>query len=167
MNKKLAKRPLDPKRQLPVPFVQAIMPDGLADFRSIEATKVIEAARASLCGLCGKGLGLYAAFLGGPKSAANGTYGDPPMHEACADDATRLCPHIARPRVQRREASDTAVTPDGFVEEKPPGWVMVITKHWNMEMTRQPGGVVPVFVVTSVARTRQYEYDGDVLVEVS
>lgn len=165
MNKKLAKRPLDPKRQLPVPFMQAVGPDGLADFTMIDGGKVIQSGQQRICGLCGKPLGLYVAFLGGPVSAQTHEYSDPPMHPDCADDATRLCPHLARQRVPRRES--TGVMPEGFAEEKPEGIVMLVVSDYTLVRRPVKGGSVPGFTAGEPKQVRTYSYVDGLLTEDS
>src|SRR6266508_2178233 len=121
MNPRLAARPTDPKRRLPVPYTQLVNPDGTANFAAIDGPKALRAAADRDCGLCGQRMGRWVAFLGGPRNVQHGGYLDPPMHVSCGVDATRLCPHLARQKVPRRpDGGDPAiVTPPGFVEDKP------------------------------------------------
>ena len=94
MNRRLATRPIDPKRRLPIPYAQLVNPDGTANFAAIDGPKALRGAANRDCGLCGQRMGRWVAFLGGPRNVEHGGYLDPPMHVSCAEDATRLCPHL-------------------------------------------------------------------------
>ncbi len=133
MNRRLATRPIDPKRHLPIPYAQLVNPDGTANFAAIDGPKALRGAANRDCGLCGQRMGRWVAFLGGPRNVEHGGYLDPPMHVSCAEDATRLCPHLARQRVPRRPDSGdpNIVTPPGFVEDKPDRWAMWITDRYG------------------------------------
>jgi hypothetical protein len=39
MNRRLATRPIDPKRRLPIPYAQLVNPDGTANFAAIDGPK--------------------------------------------------------------------------------------------------------------------------------
>lgn len=170
MNPRLADRPLDPKRRVPVPFAQVIMPDGLADFTQLSAERTMECGRDGRCGLCGQSLtGAMVAFIGGPRSAVSRTYSDPPMHVECAEDAFTLCPHLARPLVTRRDSE--GFTPDGFTDAKPKRFVMLITDGFKMEMRRVTDangtvGVAPGFTANAPEQLRVWRYVDGLAVEV-
>jgi hypothetical protein len=42
MNRRLATRPIDPKRRLPIPYAQLVNPDGTANFAAIDGPKALE-----------------------------------------------------------------------------------------------------------------------------
>ncbi len=152
---RIARRPVDPRTQLPIPFVND-RGDG-AEFAVIQTERSLECARRHLCGVCGERLTYWIAFLGGPQSAERGTYSDPPMHEECAEASTVLCPHLARraPHRSRKIKNRPDVhTPGGFVEEKPPGFVMVITRSFTLS---------PNFIyhAGTIKRRRYYTYDDE------
>jgi hypothetical protein len=165
VNRKLARRPLDPKRQLPIPFAQMVH-DGLADFTTLNPNITLECAKRRLCGLCGKQLGFTIAFIGGPGSAKSRAYSDPPMHVECAEDAFTLCPHLARPLVPRRP-SDQAVH-QGWVADKPQRWAMLVTRDftWSLEPVTG-GGVAPRFIADEPTTIRWWEYQDGKAQEVS
>ena len=48
-----------------------------------------------LCGVCGRGLDYWIAFIGGPACQKNRLFKDPAMHPQCAEYAARICPFIA------------------------------------------------------------------------
>lgn len=171
----LAKRPVDPKRKLPIP-VMNMRPSDLddwdsekvADFTAIWAPTVIECGKKRLCGICGEPLGYWIAFLGGPKSAANRAYVDPPFHPSpCAVAALTLCPHIAIPHHKRapdhRLAAETSV-PAGFDASRTDEWVMGITRDYKMDV--RPDSIV--FRPAPFKRVRRFTYnDQGVLTEVT
>ncbi|MFF4819874.1 hypothetical protein ACFY2K_35460 [Kitasatospora sp. NPDC001309] len=164
----LAARPRDEKRGLPIPVVN--MHDGGAvDFVTLNGTAALRVALANRCSLCDEPLAGPAAFLGGPMSARTGCYSDPPMHEACAQAALTLCPHIARPHARR--ASERSLTQDsavaiGFTLEKPEEWVMVVSSGYLVGATpAEGGGLVPLFLVRGRMRERRFVYQDGVLTE--
>lgn len=171
MNPRLARRPLDPHRQLPMPYVQAVRADGSCDFSVIDGDKTVQAARDRSCGLCGVRLGKWFAFIGGPKSVEARTFGDPPMHRDCATNALTLCPHLARRRVPRREAPSVidlglgdgereVITTEGWVEDKPQRWGLVITDGCRVELHDN----APVFRINKPREIRWFHYVDDLLV---
>ncbi|MBO1413197.1 hypothetical protein [Streptomyces sp. FH025] len=164
----LAARPRDEKRGLPIPAVN-VHDGGVVDFVTLNGTAALRLAHGRRCSLCDEPLAGLAAFLGGPMSAEMGYYSDPPMHEACAQAALTLCPHIARPHARRasarRVAEDTSI-PVGFTEEKPEEWVMVIASGYLVGATpAEGGGLVPLFVVRDRIRERRFVYQDGVLTE--
>lgn len=78
----------------PVPFTQMWI-DGKPDFRVIDAVRVEQCVREKLCAICGRPLGEFAYFIGGPRSKENHVFADPAMHERCADFASRTCPFVS------------------------------------------------------------------------
>lgn len=165
MNERLAARPLDPKRQLPVPYVQIVRPDGVADFTGLSGEVSDECGRLRLCGLCGLDIGYWVAFVGGPQSVRTRSFGDPPMCVDCAVDAITLCPHIARQRVPRRPEGVTPdgrplVVPDGWVEDKPARWGVYVTRRYVMKHRSHPqGGYTIIFKPAPPKEVRWFAYD--------
>lgn len=137
MNRRLAARPVDPRRRLPIPHAQLLHPDGTANFAVINAEVAIADADARLCGLCGQPIGYWVAFIAGQSSAQQRAFLDPPMDVECARDALRLCPHLARQRVPRRPDSDNpgVIPPPGFVEGKPDRFALYITRSYKLVVT--------------------------------
>ncbi len=164
MNPRLALRPLDPKRKVPVPFAQLVLPDGLADFTQLDGELVVRCGNEGLCGLCGQSLvGGPVAFIGGQRSAVSRSYSDPPMHVDCAEDAFTLCPHLARPLVMRRESD--GFVPEGWSQDKPKKFVMLITDGFELELRRGrqddgTEGVIPGFTANPPERLRVWRYVG-------
>lgn len=157
---RLARRPIDPAKGLPIPFA-AETAEGTADFSAIQGAKTLACATRRLCGVCGEKLDYWIVFLGGPQAAVALTYTDPPMHEACAEASTVLCPHIAHKKPQRSRKlpkRDDVVTPAGFVEEKPPGYVMVFTRDFTYRIFEQ-GALI--YRAGTVKRRRYYSYNDE------
>lgn len=136
----LAARPRD-RRGLPVPWVNET-PAGDPDFAVIQAERSLRCARERRCGVCGEPLTYWIAFLGGQASAESRAYVDPPMHEPCAEASTRLCPHMSR-QAPHRSAKvakrDDVITPNGFVEAKPPEFWMYVTRGFTWRVTADGG----------------------------
>ncbi|KKF02907.1 hypothetical protein A5739_24320 [Mycobacterium colombiense] len=157
----LAARPHDPRRGIPIPFVNET-DDGGVDFAAIQATRVLQCARERLCGSCGQPLGWWVAFLGGPESASQRAYLDPGMHPDCAVSALSLCPHIARRQHRRapehRLATDV-ITPDTMTETKPQRWVLGICRDYDATIVaaRTPQAHV-LFLPRPFKRTRTWSY---------
>ena len=79
---------------LPVPFIQAVF-NGVPDFRAIDPDKVVRCVNEKLCAVCGRRLGEYCFFIGGPLSKENHFFSDPAMHEKCANFAAQTCPFVS------------------------------------------------------------------------
>lgn len=135
----LLTRPIDDRRQLPVPYVNVHTRDGreVTDFTSINSDRALHAGKARLCGLCGAPLGYWIAFVGGPNTIRFRAFSDPPAHPACALAALGLCPHIAlaHARRARHTHADTWI-PVGFVETKPTQWCLAITRDYQVGINR-------------------------------
>lgn len=168
--------PVCPVRGLPIPYMAAQDEDGRANFALVDPARTAEAARYSLCGVCGQPLGYWKAFLGGPRSADpdQGVYSDPPMHQDCAEASLRLCPYIARPKVPRRSdplaLKGVATEPEGFIAAKPmTGWVMVIARQVRMfQRPAKDGSQVWLFrPVGGLRSVRTFGYQGGHLVETT
>lgn len=93
------------RRGYPIPWFVFRPEDGSIDFRVMHPDRFILAVRARLCWVCGQPHGAKAAFIGGPLSTAQGLYADPPAHIECAEFSVRVCPYLAIPSAQRREAN--------------------------------------------------------------
>lgn len=175
---RLGSRPLDPKRKLPIPYVNEF-DDGSHDFTVINGMKSLEVGRNGRCGLCNEQLEHEVAFLGGiPKEDGMGVYTDPPMHEECAAEATRLCPHLrlqrmARVPEHRINAALNIKTGPSWVETKPAAWYLTIWNGYRMSIIEGvlcylPG--VPVKDplsqgITQPTRVRTFDYNEQGLLE--
>lgn len=154
---RLRDRPLDHRRKVPVPWMNE-NPDGTPNFVLINDRIVMECAEKHLCGICGKPLGYWIAFVGGPLSFANRAYTDPPFHRECAEAAMTLCPHISRKvhrRVPDEKLPEVAWKADGSVDEKPEFWVIGITRSFQMV----PWGRGILFRTGTMKQAIVYGYD--------
>jgi len=82
MPHRLAARPRDARRGLPVPPVN-LHPDPhsatpLVDFTTINITASTELATGRRCSLCGNNIGYWVAFFNGARAAELMLYADPP-----------------------------------------------------------------------------------------
>lgn len=170
----LAARPFDERRGIPVPWMNMRAEDPLdvdgeptvPDYTAIWAPTVVKCAEQRLCGICGGDLGYRFAFIGGPKSAANRLYSDPPFCLPCAEAAMTLCPHIAIEHHQRapeHRMADGASQPSGFDPSRTEEWVMGITRDFKLQFNRG----VPVFKAAPFTQVRRFGYRDRVLVEIT
>jgi hypothetical protein len=146
--------PID-ERGYPTPwFVQWFLADGTAsepgigkpDFRIADSYKREAAVKHKLCWVCGKKLGNRFAFVIGPMCAVNRVAGDPPAHTACAIYSATVCPFLARPKAERREAGKPAAAADaeipGLGLMRNPGVALVwITDKYDV-VPDQKGGFI-------------------------
>jgi hypothetical protein len=159
----LAHLQVDPRRHLPVPVVS--LHDTGHDFTAVNGRRVRELAADRACGICGKPLGYWLTFLGGPSSYASRAYIDPPMHPECAEFSLTACPHLAIGRARRATGNHLmtdATQPDGFVLDKPDTWVMATTRSYVTGLTAaQGGGWVTTFHAAPFKRAEAFTYDQD------
>ncbi|WP_158883966.1 hypothetical protein [Amycolatopsis anabasis] len=156
----LAARPIDPKRNLPTPWAnEHVRDDGTVDvnFAVVSNERAFECTELRLCGLCGEGLDYWITFLGGPKAAELRTYGDPPMHEACAIASLDLCPHLAVKRHKRRQVhrQDDDGLPPGWIDTKPDRWILGYTRDFKLKMV----GGYAIFFAAPFKQVRVFAYD--------
>ncbi len=77
-----------------VPYVTMLDTQGNPDFRVNNTVKNKECYEERKCGLCGKDLKGWIAFIGGDLAMKNEIFSDPPMHEDCARYAAQTCPFL-------------------------------------------------------------------------
>lgn len=158
MPESLRRRPRD-RRGYPIPYVQAMSSDGTPDFTAVDAGAAWAAGSERRCGLCGESMGYWVAFVGGPLSAAQRMFLDPPMHPECATAAMRLCPHMAQQHLARASRT-TAEAPPGFVAGKPAEWVVYETRSYTCEVLRRNGQLTGyVFKAAPPKRLGRWVYD--------
>jgi hypothetical protein len=95
-------------RGYPIPWFVHRPSNGGIDFRGMDPKRFLQAVKERRCWVCGDRLGKYIAFVGGPLSAAQRIYADPPSHVECAEFSAKVCPFLAIPSAQRREANKPA-----------------------------------------------------------
>lgn len=108
---RLAKRPVDARRKLPIPAVSIHLPEdraydseslvvsidhphALVKWDAIYAPAVFTLGKEKRCALCTEPFDTFPAFLGGPSTVRTGHYNDGPMHVECAHASLTLCPHL-------------------------------------------------------------------------
>ena len=113
----------------PIPWFVHRPADGSIDFRVMDPKRFVQAVKERRCWVCGEHLGKFVAFVGGPLSAAQRLYADPPSHVECAEFAVKVCPFLSIPTAQRREASKPAhiAMPGQQVEQNPDVTGILIT----------------------------------------
>lgn len=131
---RLRERPFDARRKVPVPFFNESL-DGVVDYTAVDGDAVARCLKEDLCGACGQSNGYWKAFIGGPVSATNGMYLDPPMHRECAEVAMEFCPHI---RVKNHRITDDAKRDEEVfgesvsAKDKPERWIIVIARDFKL-----------------------------------
>src|ERR1700675_2854069 len=78
----------------PVPFIQ-LWAASKPDFRAVNTEHCARCLRDKLCAICGRRLGEYCYFIGGPLSKKNRLFVDPAMHKQCAEFASKVCPFVS------------------------------------------------------------------------
>jgi hypothetical protein len=162
---RLAARPRD-RRGLPIPPVN-LHPDPATgepkvDFTTINTTVSTALAAARRCSLCAREIGYWAAFLGGPRAAELMQYTDPPGCVDCMTWAVKLCPFIVVQR-HRRLSGDLAgggELPPGSHGEKPPYWVLGITRTYRTVALPGSGFTAYVPAPFRTVHTHRYGADG-------
>src|SRR5205814_10563823 len=119
MTHRPAPRRTDPTRRPPIPYAQLATPAGTANSAATDGRKAFRGAANRDCGLGGQRMGRWVAFLGGPRNVEHGGYLDPPMHVSCAEDATRLCPHL---KAAQFAISEPYLAANRGVYEQPTSW---------------------------------------------
>lgn len=131
----LAARPWHPRLHVPVPAMNVHTDDThlhpFVDFLGVDPQVSARCLQERLCGVCGTEIDGELALLGTVESLTLGVFADPHMHEDCARQALRWCPHLRlrhhRRAPQHRRHPDTPEL-DGFdTTARPDRWVLVFT----------------------------------------
>jgi hypothetical protein len=141
--------PVCPVRGLPIPVSSGRNPDGSGRFGENDTLAKLTCGATRRCGICGRELGEEVTFLG-IESGARLTppaFGDPGMHELCAEASLQLCPFIARARVPGRHG-----------QRPKDGWLMWITSSYELVPGR--GTSLISFLPGPAVRIRRFTYDG-------
>lgn len=121
-------------RGYPKPF--GTMPD---DFRVINMANWARAVRDRLCGICGHGIGVHIAFVGGPGSIKHRTFTDLGMHRECAEYALAVCPFLAMPTSfsYARTKGEGTTTLEDVSDVRPDKFGLGVTKTYEYGLTPQ------------------------------
>jgi hypothetical protein len=159
----LRERPFDVRRKIPVPYFNTD-PEGRVDFTGIDYGKAVECGVNRLCGLCGKPLTYWIAFVGGPLSLANRTYSDPPFHQECAKAAMALCPFLRvqshRRTPEEKFGDDSWHAPEADMN-KPVEWIIGVTRDYRM--MPHAGGIL--FLPKPIHHLTRYRYNDNGILE--
>src|SRR5271166_4447128 len=133
MPDRIARLERDP-RGYPIPWFVHRPADGTIDFRVMDPRRFVQAVKERRCWVCGDRLGKFIAFVGGPLSAAQRLYADPPSHVECAEFSAKVCPFLSIPTAQRREANKPAhvAMPGQQIMENHEVTGMLITTGYSM-----------------------------------
>jgi hypothetical protein len=136
----LAARPWHPRLRVPVPVMNVHTddehPTPFVDFLGVDPQVAVRCARERRCGICGIDLDEELAFLGTVESVRQHVFSDPPLHEHCAQQALRWCPHLRLHNHQRapqhRRHPDTPHL-DGWTEQpRPDRWALGIATQFTI-----------------------------------
>jgi hypothetical protein len=171
----VAHLPVCPHRDLPIPFIAEIGPDGVGNFGVLDAERHRQCLEGRLCGMCGRHMPGEVALLAHEELRGLDSFTvEPPVHERCAEIALGgLCPFIARERVPRRPVGE-GITVIGDAEELPevgrtiakPPMVITICSDYQQANFITGGGPMPVYLARGVQRVRRYAWVGGLAAEV-
>jgi hypothetical protein len=100
----------------PIPFTQ-LCHVGTPDFRAVDSEHCARCLRDKLCAICGRRLGEYCYFIGGPLAKKNRLFVGPAMHKQCAEFASQTCPFLSG---QKLEYSNRAAEHEDALLTKTP-----------------------------------------------
>jgi hypothetical protein len=176
----VAHRPVCPKRDLPIPFINEVAPDGTGMFTILDDRQATKCLRGRLCAVCGRRMGAEVALVGDVVSLEpDGYFIEAPVHERCADLAilgedpgdprSALCPYLSREQVPRRAHDDptvamVGVTPADLAEvgrsiAKRPVLVAIAASYGPVLVASTGGSPVLVYQAGPVIRVRLFGYD--------
>jgi hypothetical protein len=151
---RIARLPLDPLRNLPVPWFVAWLRDGkectpgfpgaLPDFRIIGHNRIAHAHHGHVCWMCGEAMGSFCAFPLGPMCTVSRTVSEPPCHRECAEFALCACPFLLNPKRGRRPFDFDVVPAAGVPIARNPGaYALWVTKSYKpFHVSGGNGGVL-------------------------
>ena len=101
----------DSYKGYPIPYSIA-WKDGVPQFQYVDPDKLRSILKIGLCGICGNVLrsGIKAWIAGVSVLTRRLWYGDPPMHQECAEYSLKVCPYLSHERV--REETEEGTLPD-------------------------------------------------------
>jgi hypothetical protein len=160
---RLAARPVDPRRGLPIPYVSE-QDDGSVNFAVINGGRVLECVRDRLCGLCGQRQDVLVAFVGGLGGFRQRMYTDPPGHVDCMRAAVDLCLYLAIERHRRRGLSEVTAAP-GFTDmEKADPVILAVTWAYEIGLVGLPPALL--FLPAVWWSATRFDYADGRLVEI-
>ena len=168
--------PVCPHRNLPIPYIAEVGPDGKGEFTILDNRRALECVDGRLCAMCGLPMGWWVALIGDPVSVQpGGWFIEPPVHEACAEAAVGgLCPFLSRERVPRRMPQyDVAIVGSdrddlaqvGRAFAKRPVIIAISHVYRTAFVPSTSGTPVMVYLPMTIARVRRFAYVGGKLAE--
>lgn len=153
------------ERGYPIFFMIQPPPGQALDFRVMNLTNHLRCARERLCMICGRKLGYWLTFIGGPMCLKNRVFGDGPMHRACAEYSLRVCPYLTIGSMDYKNAPSGKVpntkTDPNVILKKPKKMLLYTTREFKLI---NGGGGKPVFRVAPHKKLEVCDFDtsGDV-----
>jgi hypothetical protein len=166
----VARLPVCPKRDLPIPYIAEVAPDGTGHFTVLDAARASQCLERRLCAMCGDPMGAEVTFIGDQASLPPESFWiEPPVHERCAELAVGgLCPYLSRQRVPRRvpdgDMSVIGMTAGELAEvgravPKRPVILAVAGSYTAALAPSQQGEPVMVYRTADIIRVRRFTYD--------
>jgi hypothetical protein len=160
---RLAARPVDPRRGLPIPYVNE-HDDGSINFAIVNGGRVLDCVRRRLCGLCGLPHEHRMAFIGGPGGFQQRMYTEPPGHVDCMRAALDLCGYLAIERHRRRGLSEATAAP-GFTDmEKAQPVILAATRAYDVGLIGEPPALL--FLPAPWTSATRFDYIDGRLTEI-
>jgi hypothetical protein len=127
---------------MPVPFT-ATWYGAKPDFRVVDPNKVALCLRKHLCGVCGRRLGDWCYFIGGPQSKDSKLFNDPPMHIQCARFSSKACAYLNGTRQGYSDRPIPAMTArdENVVPIRPPEMYILRAKTSKVGITNYRGSM--------------------------
>ncbi|MVM33633.1 hypothetical protein GO755_26580 [Spirosoma sp. HMF4905] len=127
-------------RGYPVPYFVQWLPDAsgesMPNFHRADGRKWVTCLKFKKCWVCSKSLDKASFMVTGPKGLTNRVGTDCFMHEACARESIRLCPHMLYQKTARRDVdSDSLILSPHHDLTKPLEIALVKTGAWQIVHT--------------------------------
>lgn len=158
--------PIDPRRGLPIPYINERDQRGNANFAVLDPRRGAECYERRLCAMCGLHMPDEVALYGSEYCLEpDGFHIEAPVHERCMELALGgICPFISRETYPRRRMDDPQVMVLGDRDQlrevgrgiaKLPALV-VIAERYQMAMMWSEDGMMPVYLAHDVVRVRRF-----------
>ena len=170
--------PVDPRRELPIPYIVEQLPGRPANFGVLDPHRAQECYLGRLCAMCGLPMGEEVALYGDVVSLRpppEGFFIEAPTHERCMEIALGgLCPFISQERYPRRRQDDPevmvlgdrdALPTVGRTVAKRPAIVAIATGYQMALMVDDNGARMPVYLARKIVRVRRYAWIDGVATE--
>lgn len=129
--------------------------DGKPDFRIMDPEAFRRCCTFNLCWICGKNMGRFCTFVGGPLVAAQEVASEPPSHRECAIFAAQVCPYLAQGMELRRDAMPAHSETDFVSVAENPGITALCTSHGYRFLGDSSGSILLKFEHSEVVWYKQ------------